>query len=202
MENNRDPNREFSSEVRKAERIAAKNACRICGKSKDSEWLQHAHIYTLSLNPNWERAGSDYKRWNNNNHVSSEANCLALCKTHHNKIDSSVGLQKVTVQYLESLKSDTRHCTALIGPVDKEWRRCQKPVKENAYRCHLHPNGGHEETLIARNGGWPEKKPKKPQAKEKKPQAKEKKVNSKSKENKVIVVSSKPTKKSNECILF
>lgn len=158
MENTRDSNREFSAEVRKAERASAKNACRICGKSKDSEWLQHAHIYTLSMNSNWERTGTNTIFWRDDRYVSSEANCVALCKTHHGKIDSKLGLQKVTVQYLESLKSDKIHCTALIGPITGDWKRCQKRVKENDYRCHLHPNGGHEESLVARAGGWSEKK--------------------------------------------
>lgn len=148
MESKRDPNREFSAEVRKAERLSANNCCRICGKSKDEEWLQHAHIYTLSTNHNWERRGSDTKKWHDDNYVNSEKNCIALCKTHHGKIDSKLGLQNVSVQYLESLKIDQEHCTALIG---SEWRRCQKKTKN--YRCHIHSNGGLEETLIARKWG-------------------------------------------------
>jgi hypothetical protein len=149
MKNIRNPIREFSAEIRKAERIAAGNCCRICGKSKDVEWLQHAHIYTLSLNPKWERTGSNLKKWQNDDYVSSKANCIALCQTHHGKIDSKLGLNRVTVQYLESLKTDTEHCTALIGPHD-EWRRCKKKRKGNSHRCSLHSEGGYEETLIAR----------------------------------------------------
>lgn len=161
MENTRNPNREFSADVRKAERTAAGSACRICGKSKDSEWLQHAHIYTLSLYPKWQRAGSNQKTWENDRYVSSVDNCLALCKTHHGKIDSELGLQKVTVQYLESLKTDSTSCTALIGPVNGEWRRCRKTngqgnsrAKGNGHQCALHLEGGHEESLVARSGGW------------------------------------------------
>lgn len=66
---------------------------------------------------------------------------------------------KVTVQYLESLKTNTHQCTALIGPINGKWRRCKKrngqgnsKAKGNGYRCTLHLKGGHEETLIAR--GW------------------------------------------------
>lgn len=147
MESKRDPNREFSAEVRKAERVAGNNRCRICGQNKE---IQHAHIYTLSKNHNWERKGSDTKKWHNDNYVSSEKNCVVLCQTHHGKIDSKLGLQNVTVGYLESLKINQRICTALIG---SEWRRCQKKVKEGNYRCHLHINGGLEETLVARKWG-------------------------------------------------
>jgi len=145
MEIKRDPNREFSAAVRKAERVSANSCCRICGKNEE---IQHAHIYTLSTNHNWERKGSDTKKWHDDNYVSSEKNCVALCKTHHGKIDSKLGLQNVSVQYLESLKIDQSRCTALIGA---EWRRCQKKAK--GYRCHIHSDGGLEETLVARKWG-------------------------------------------------
>jgi hypothetical protein len=148
MESKRNPNREFSAEVRKAERESANNSCRICGKSKDDEWLQHAHIYTLSTNHNWERKGSDIKKWHDDNYVNSVNNCVALCKTHHGKIDSKLGLQNVSVGYLESLKMNQGVCTALIGA---EWRRCQKKIK--GYRCNIHTDGGLEETLVARKWG-------------------------------------------------
>jgi hypothetical protein len=166
MINTRNPNREFTKETREQERTAANNACRICGKTNNVEWLQCAHIYTLSMNSKWERAGSDVKKWKNDNYVNSVKNCVLLCKSHHGKIDSVHGLQKVNVEYLESLGTDMIHCTALIGPIKGQWRRCRKingrgnsQAKGNGYRCALHLNGGHEETLVARNG-WnnPQKK--------------------------------------------
>lgn len=91
MDNTRDPNREFSGETRKAERLAAKSACRICGQISKIEWLQHAHIYTLSLHPKWERSGSYPEKWQDDKYVSSVENCVALCKTRHGKIDSPLG---------------------------------------------------------------------------------------------------------------
>lgn len=196
MDNTRDPNREFSAEVRKDERIAAGNACRICGKSKDLEWLQHAHIYTLSFHPKWERTGSDARKWHNDYYVSSYDNCLALCKTHHGKIDSELGLQKITVQYLESLKTDSTSCTALIGPINGEWRRCKKKngrgnpkAKGNGYRCALHLEGGNEERLVARSGGWI--------AKETAPKHKSTK-----KTTTEHIAKSKPKKKSKGCVVM
>ena len=155
MENKRNPNREFCKEIRQGERASANNACRICGLSKEVEWLQHAHIYTLSTHPKWERIGSNPIKWQNDSYVNSESNCIALCQTHHGKIDSQLGLQKVSVQYLESLKSDPNHCTALIGPIEGEWRRCKnkRHGQGNGYRCNLHVNGGHEEGLVARAWG-------------------------------------------------
>lgn len=147
------PEREFSKEVRKAERSAANNACRICGKPRDLEVLQSAHILTHSLNANWQRAGSDQKKWTDDEYVSSEANCLLLCLTHHKKIDSERGLVICTVDYLESLKSDRTHCTALIEK-NGQIRRCRKlkgQAKGDGYRCHLHLQGGLEEELVPRS---------------------------------------------------
>ena len=153
------PEREFSKETRKAERVAANGACRICGKTRELEVLQSAHIYTHSLNSHWERAGSDSKKWHDDNYVSSEANCLLLCKPHHGKIDSQRGLQICTVEYLESLKSDLTHCTALIEK-SGQVRRCRKlngrgnpNAKGDGYHCHLHLKGGLEEELQPR-AGW------------------------------------------------
>lgn len=147
----RDPKREFDKAVRSTERISAKSSCRMCGISKDRECLQYAHIYTLSKNKNWRRAGGSDTKWYNDDHVSSSENCVLLCKTHHGKIDSPLGLQKVTVPYLESLKVDSNTCTALITSKNGEWRRCKN--KTSNYRCHLHKLGGLEESLQAR-AGW------------------------------------------------
>lgn len=157
MNYTRNPNREFNAETRNQERIAANKACRICGKKENLEWLQCAHIYTLSINQKWERAGGDAKKWYNDNYVKSIDNCVLLCKTHHTRIDSKLGLQKVDVEYLESLKTDVNHCTALIGHAKGHWRRCQKKngrgnsrAKGNGYRCGIHLSGGYEESLVER----------------------------------------------------
>ena len=150
----RDEDREFSSEVRQREKNSANYACRMCGIHKTLSPLQTAHIYTLSLNPNWERSGSNSKKWHSDQYVSSYENCLLLCTHHHHKIDSKEGLKKCTVEYLESLKEDMVHCTALIDDKNGKWRRCRNysgrnnPLtKGTGYRCYLHLKGGKEETL-------------------------------------------------------
>ena len=182
MANVRNPDREFCKEIRQGERTLANNACRICGLSKEAEWLQHAHIYTMSTHPQWERIGSNPIRWHNDSYVNSESNCIALCQTHHAKIDSEVGLQKVSVQYLESLKQDPNHCTALIGPIEGEWRRCKnkRQSQGNSYRCSIHANGGHEEGLVPRI--WEQKK------KTKKPVIKKPLIKVTSKNNKKPII--------------
>jgi hypothetical protein len=148
------PEREFSAEIKREERKVARNACRICGRPRDLIQLQFAHIYTHSQHPTWERMGSDPKKWANDKYVSSFANCLLLCKPCHGKIDSTKGRELCTVRYLESLKADQKHCTALIQ-AKKNIRRCQKTnsgAKGDGYHCHLHPDGGLESDLIPRKG--------------------------------------------------
>lgn len=162
------PEREFSKEVKATERSAAHNACRICGKTRDLETLQFAHILSHSQNEKWKRTGTDPGLWSDDKYVASSANCLLLCTTHHSKIDSERGLKICTVEYLESLKLDPNRCTALIEK-GGEVRRCRKlngrnspgRAKGNGYRCHLHLEGGLEEELVPRPG-WSSQKKKKP----------------------------------------
>lgn len=161
------PEREFSSETKKTERSAANNACRICGKPRELEPLQFAHILSHSQNEKWKRNGTDPNLWNDDKYVASVSNCLLLCLTHHSKVDSERGLEICTVKYLESLKINPNQCTALISK-GGEIRRCRKlngrlnpgQSKGNGYRCHLHLKGGLEEELVARTG-WtsPKKNP-------------------------------------------
>lgn len=153
----RDPNREFSSLVKREEKYAAHNQCRICGNPKELTALECAHIYTLTKSGSWERSGSDQHKCHDDNYVSSIDNCLLLCKYHHDRIDSQEGLQRCTVPYLQSLKTDLFHCTALINHKGT-WRRCGKSngrgntkAKSNGYRCHLHLKGGLEDTLPVRS---------------------------------------------------
>lgn len=153
--------REFTKEVKKNERVAANYACRLCGKPKDLEWLQCAHIVSYTDNKKWVRSGTDSSKAGDDKYVGSEENCILLCQTHHGKVDSERGLQICTVEYLHSLKQDQEHCTALIER-DGELRRCKNrngrgnpEAKGNGYRCHLHLEGGEEESLPARTA-WRE----------------------------------------------
>ena len=148
MDSARNPNREFSPEVRKQEKINANYACRICGSTKEQLPLQLAHIYTLSLNSQWKRTGTDDQKWSDDKYIKSYQNALLLCIHHHKKIDSEQGLIKCSVAYCQSLKSNLTTCTALITNKGK-YRRCK--LKSKHYRCHLHVEGGKEETFIVRN---------------------------------------------------
>lgn len=149
------PEREFPAEVRKQERQAAKNTCRICGIPRDLGQLQSAHIYTHSQHPKWERTGGDPKKWKSDKYVSSFDNCVLLCKSCHGKVDSVKGLEICTVQYLESLKEDTSKCTALIKSCEgvRRCRKTNKGTKGTGYRCHLHLEGGLESKLEPRVWG-------------------------------------------------
>jgi len=149
------PEREFSPEVRKAERIDSGNVCRICACPRELSQLQFAHIYTHSQHPKWERSGSDPKKWARHKYVGSLKNCLRLCQPCHQKIDSVEGLHICSVSYLESLKTDTKHCTALIKTKD-QIRRCRKKCR--THRCNLHEDGGLEASLVPRRN-WQRKKP-------------------------------------------
>lgn len=151
----RDEAREFSSEVKREEKVGANYKCRMCGKTRDVQQLECAHIYTLTKSNSWERAGTIQSNKNNDTYVKSVANCLLLCKYHHERIDSFEGLKKCTVQYLESLKTDLTHCTALIDDGKGNWRRCRNKNSRGSnsnesYRCHRHSGGGLEETLPVR----------------------------------------------------
>ena len=142
--------REFSTEVKRIERVAAGKACRICGIAKElSDGLQFAHIYTQSQNSDWKREGSIEDKWKDDSYVSSEPNCLLLCVAHHRKVDSAEGRQICTVEYLESLKSELLQCTALIKDRTGKVRRCKNSngrgsTQGDPYRCHVHSKGGLE----------------------------------------------------------
>lgn len=150
----RNPERDFTNDTKKQERIASNHSCRICGESK--QLLECAHIYSQSMNDAWDRKGASRSNWKKNEYVASVNNCILLCPMHHSRIDSIKGLDKVTVTYLESLKSDLRHCTALVGPPKGEWQRCKKmngrDKMNGSYRCSYHQDGGNEDTLPLR--GW------------------------------------------------
>jgi hypothetical protein len=144
--------REFSKVTKRAERVAAGNACRICGIPKELSKLQFAHIYNRSLDDGWKRAGVHNEKWHDDDYVCSGENCLLLCEKHHHKIDSAEGRQLCTVEYLESLKSELLKCTALIKDKSGEIRRCKNSngrgdTKLDPFRCHMHQAGGLEEKI-------------------------------------------------------
>lgn len=146
----RDPNRDFSLAVKQEERLAANFACRICGR-KDN--LECAHIYSVSRSSAWKRTGSIYNREIDDNFVSSVENCVLLCSDHHQRIDSKIGIEKCTVDYLMSLRNSLTQCTALIDGSSGEWRRCKNRntrIKDGNYRCPRHPSGGLESTIPKR----------------------------------------------------
>lgn len=149
-----DLRRDFPDAIKRDERIRANTQCRICGSN---DTLQIAHIYSSSQNPSWKRQGSDPNKWSDDKYVMSSENALILCKYHHDRIDSMQGLKLCTVSYLESLKSDVSHCTALIEDKSGKLKRCgnynsrgKDTFTSNPYRCSKHPNGGAEEKLPVR----------------------------------------------------
>ena len=149
----RDPDREFTCEIKRQEKVAANYQCRICGAKKSVQPLECAHIYTLTTSDLWERSGGDKKTGKSNDHVKSVCNCLLLFKFHHERIDSPEGLKRADVAYLESLKRDLTTCTALVKD-GNNWRRCKaKNSRKDGggnYRCHKHASGGLENTLPVR----------------------------------------------------
>lgn len=140
----RSQTREFSSQVKSKEYELSNGKCRICGLTTfDGEWLQYAHILSVSINSNWRRCETDMNKWKDDGYVSSFDNCLLLCKPHHCQCDSKDGLTVCNVKYLQSLKNSNLICTALT----KNGNRCSKKRALNSFRCPTHPNGGLESKL-------------------------------------------------------
>lgn len=143
----RNPNRDFSPEVKQVEFEATRGQCRICGTSSsgsEPEWLQYAHILSSSLSFDWMRVGTELSQWKDDTYVSSLDNCILLCKTHHCQCDSKEGLKTCQVSYLQSLKTNPSRCTALT----KNGKRCSKSRSANSFRCTTHlKSGGLESTL-------------------------------------------------------
>lgn len=140
----RSSTREFSDEVKAAEWKAAGERCRICGCGEGTEWLQYAHILSVSLSFDWMRVGTELVNWRDDAHVSGGQNCLLLCKAHHSQCDSKEGLKLCSVSYLESLKSDGRTCTAL----SRTGRRCIRRRLDGSYRCQVHSKAGGAESSL------------------------------------------------------
>lgn len=146
----RSSKREFTAAVKRAERVKANNSCRICGINGREVQLEFAHIHSLSLNNSWRRIGTRDENWRNDNYVKSEANCILLCPTHHSMIDMPDGLQKYSVDYLESLKTNVTDCTSLIKTKSNSWHRCsnanQRGKQSNNYFCQRH-NGSTQSNI-------------------------------------------------------
>lgn len=142
----RNVEREFSEEVKKKEWLEANKKCRICGCESYDSSLQNAHILSVSLSKQWERKGSPEALWKSNEYVSSQDNCILLCKQHHDQCDSKEGLLVFTVNYLLSLKTNMTQCSALIT---KTGRKCINLRRKDSTYCEKHTitKGGIENTI-------------------------------------------------------
>jgi hypothetical protein len=136
--------REFSDDVRQQELEHAGEHCRMCGGRSLGAMYEYCHIYSNSTLQEWRRQGTDDHKWYDDGYVSSWANCLVLCKNCHECINFHGGRERCSVDYLESLKSDSTHCTALIR-AGTLYRRCKKIRQSNSYRCRFHSDGGAEQ---------------------------------------------------------
>lgn len=130
-------NREFSDYVKRTERDAARDRCRICGRRTRNG--QYAHI--ISCSNNLKRNGTDDVANVTDERIKSWENCLFLCYECHRDVDSTIGLEKYTVSHLMGLKDPLNHgrCRAVAdSPRKKKNYRCKANVLEDNYLCLDH----------------------------------------------------------------
>lgn len=97
--------RDFTLDVITQEIYDSNHRCRICKAKGGLLDLAIIHIYPASTKPTDQRSGGNPIYRDNDSYVSSANNALCVCCKHFAELQTKRGLQKYTVEYLQSLKS-------------------------------------------------------------------------------------------------